>query len=200
MRTRQKSGHDRNFSDSCRTLAPESQHSRFVRNLGGFKYGAQGSHDGYCRICYLQPRSYAIVGILNPFTRTYPPVYDMSVRIQLDKPHAHFTNLDLISGIVILSITSNETISLITVKLEGESRTRLAGPTNPRGTYDPYERDQAQLEVHKVSKYPLDAMSLGDIVLSIAIAPLSDPDCLPHARASPGIWRERQLHVTRKHI
>ncbi|KAK0509092.1 hypothetical protein JMJ35_008463 [Cladonia borealis] len=74
----------------------------------------------------------------------------MSVRIQLDKPHAHFTNLDLISGIVILSITGNETISLITVKLEGESRTRLAGPTNPRGTYDPYERDQAQLEVHKL--------------------------------------------------
>ena len=84
----------------------------------------------------------------------------MSVRIQLDKPHVHFTNLDLISGTVILSITGNETISLITVKLEGESRTRLAGPTNPRGTYDPYERDQAQLEVHKVSKYPLDATSL----------------------------------------
>ena len=124
----------------------------------------------------------------------------MSVRIQLDKPHAHFTNLDLISGIVILSITGNETISLITVKLEGESRTRLAGPTNPRGTYDPYERDQAQLEVHKVSKYPLDAIRLGDVVLSIAIASLSDSDCLSHARASPGIRRERQLYATREHI
>ena len=124
----------------------------------------------------------------------------MSVRIQLDKPYAHFTNLDLISGIVILSITSNETISLITVKLEGESRTRLAGPTNPRGTYDPYERDQAQLEVHKVSKYPLGATSLRDIELSIAIASLPDSNCLPHAGASQGIRRKRQLHVTREHI
>ena len=124
----------------------------------------------------------------------------MSVRIQLDKPHAHFTNLDLISGIVILSITGNETISLITVKLEGESRTRLAGPTNPRGTYDPYERDQAQLEVHKVSKYPLDAMRLGHVVLSIAIASLSDSDCLSHARSSPGIRRERQLYVTGEYL
>lgn len=80
----------------------------------------------------------------------------MSVRIQLDKPHAHFTNLDVISGVAILSILSPETISGISVKLEGESRSRLAGPLNPRGTYDPYERDQAQLEVHKVSEYLLD--------------------------------------------
>ena len=122
------------------------------------------------------------------------------MRIQLDKPHAHFTNLDFISGIVILSITGNETISLITVKLEGESRTRLAGPTNPRGTYDPYERDQAQLEVHKVSKCPLDALRLGHVVLSIAIASLSDSDCLSHARSSPGIRRERQLYVTGEYL
>ena len=77
----------------------------------------------------------------------------MSVRLQLDKSHTPFTNLDLISGTVILSLTGNETISLITVKLEGESRTRLAGQPHPRGTYDPYEKEQAQLEVHKVSKY-----------------------------------------------
>ena len=127
-------------------------------------------------------------------------MYDMSVRIQLDKRHAHFTNLDLISGIVILSTTSNETISLITVKLEGESRTRLAGPSNPRGTYDPYERDQAQLEVHKVSKYPSHVTGLRDVVLSIAIASLSDSNCLSHARAPQGIRRERQLHVTREYI
>ena len=77
----------------------------------------------------------------------------MSVRIQLDRPPAHYTNVDQLSGTVVLSILSPETISAITVKLEGESRTRLAGPTNPRGTYDPYERDQAQLEVHKVGKF-----------------------------------------------
>lgn len=76
----------------------------------------------------------------------------MSVRIQLDKPHAPFTNLDIISGVVVLSLLGPETISNINVKLEGESRSRLAGSLNPRGTYDPYERDQAQLEVHKVSE------------------------------------------------
>ena len=76
----------------------------------------------------------------------------MSVRIQLDGRHAHFTNLDNISGVVVLSILSYETISAINVKLEGESRSRLAGPSNPRATYDPYERDQAQLEIHKVSE------------------------------------------------
>jgi hypothetical protein len=81
----------------------------------------------------------------------------MSVRIQLDRPHSHFTNLDIIGGVVFLSILSPETITTINVKLEGESRSRLAGPVNPRGrqNYDPYERDQAQLEVHKVSKYLL---------------------------------------------
>ena len=85
----------------------------------------------------------------------------MSVRIQLDRPHAHFTNLDQISGKVILSLLGAETISEITVKLEGESRSRLVGPTNPRGTYDPYERNTALLEVHKVSKLRASAILQG---------------------------------------
>ena len=153
-----------------------------------------------CKRYYLQPRRYAIVGILNPFTNSYQSVYDMSVRIQLDKPYAHFTNLDVISGTVILSITSNETISLITVKLEGESRTRLAGPTNPRGTYDPYERDQAQLEVHKVSKYPIDPMYFRGGMLNLAIASLSDSNYLPHAGPPQSVRRERKLHVAGEHL
>ena len=81
----------------------------------------------------------------------------MAVHIQLDRPHAYFTNLDIITGRVILSIFSEETISAINVKLECESRTRLAMP--PRG--DPRrgsgsrgsDRAQNELEVHKVSKY-----------------------------------------------
>ena len=153
-----------------------------------------------CKRYYLQPRRYAIAGILNSFTKSYLSVYNMSVRIQLDKPYAHFTNLDVISGTVILSITSNETISLITVKLEGESRTRLAGPTNPRGTYDPYERDQAQLEVHKVSKYPVNPTNFRDGMLSLAIASLPDSNCLPHAGSPQGVRREQQLHVAGEHI
>ena len=74
----------------------------------------------------------------------------MSVRIQLDNPHNCFTNLDFISGRVILSLVYNETIAGIVVKLEGESRTRLIAPT-----YDNYrrsDREDMELEVHKVSK------------------------------------------------
>ncbi|MCJ1419732.1 hypothetical protein MMC32_006088 [Xylographa parallela] len=78
----------------------------------------------------------------------------MAVHIQLDRPHAYFTNLDIITGRVILSIFSEETISAINVKLECESRTRLAMP--PRG--DPRrgsgsrgsDRAQNELEVHKL--------------------------------------------------
>ncbi|KAI9885114.1 MAG: hypothetical protein M1823_003082 [Watsoniomyces obsoletus] len=51
----------------------------------------------------------------------------MTARVQLDRPHAHFTNLDLVTGRVILSLTSDEAVSAIIVKLEGESKTRLAG-------------------------------------------------------------------------
>jgi hypothetical protein len=47
----------------------------------------------------------------------------MSVRIQLDDPHSFYTNLDFISGRVILSLANDDSISAINVKLEGESRT-----------------------------------------------------------------------------
>lgn len=51
---------------------------------------------------------------------------------------------------MLLSIVQQETISAITVKLEGESRTRLAGVIHPRGQYDGFQKDQVQLEIHKV--------------------------------------------------
>ncbi|KAI9055809.1 hypothetical protein LZ554_000749 [Drepanopeziza brunnea f. sp. 'monogermtubi'] len=54
----------------------------------------------------------------------------MSVRIQLDDPHTFYTNLDFISGRVILSLPSEESVSAIVVKLEGESRTALMRPPN----------------------------------------------------------------------
>lgn len=82
----------------------------------------------------------------------------MSVRIQLDKPHAHFTNLDFITGRVILSILNHETISAILVKLEGESRTRLADNQLPQLDYKgrnvivPRGREQVESEFHMVSE------------------------------------------------
>ena len=82
----------------------------------------------------------------------------MSVRIQLDKPHVHFTNLDFITGRVILSILNNEKISAILVKLEGESRTRLAEAQLPQLDYRgrnvvvPRGREMVESELHMVSE------------------------------------------------
>lgn len=71
----------------------------------------------------------------------------MQVKIVLDQPHGHFTNLDVITGRVILQVPSPGTISYISVKLEGESRTKLAAPSGA----GPNETPKPTLEVHKVS-------------------------------------------------
>lgn len=73
----------------------------------------------------------------------------MSVRIQFDKPISFFTNLDFVTGRVILALSTDATISAINVKLEGESRTRLAGPRNPQDVR--FDKKKTELEVHKVS-------------------------------------------------
>lgn len=52
----------------------------------------------------------------------------MSVRIALTSPPEFYTNLDVISGKVILGINRPETIGAIIVKLEGESKTALGAP------------------------------------------------------------------------
>ncbi|PGG98487.1 hypothetical protein AJ79_08859 [Helicocarpus griseus UAMH5409] len=71
----------------------------------------------------------------------------MSVRIHLDRPHAHFTNLDYITGKVILQLTSDTPINFVVVKLEGESRTRLAAPKYPNSGND---KKRTEVEVHKL--------------------------------------------------
>ena len=77
----------------------------------------------------------------------------MSVSIILDRPHAHVTNLDLITGKVILTVPNNESISLIVVKLEGESISRV-----DVSLHQAHEQGMAQRgkygegEVHKVSE------------------------------------------------
>ena len=76
----------------------------------------------------------------------------MSVRLELKQRHNCYTNFDFVEGRVLLSIVQQETVAAITVKLEGESRTRLAGQVQMkgRGQYDGFQ-EQTQLEVHKVS-------------------------------------------------
>ncbi|KAF2638482.1 hypothetical protein P280DRAFT_551582 [Massarina eburnea CBS 473.64] len=69
----------------------------------------------------------------------------MLVQIQLDHPHEHYTNLDLIAGKVILKAPNPSNISSIIVKLEGESRTRLMAAVRP----DRPDKQRPVLEVHK---------------------------------------------------
>ena len=79
-----------------------------------------------------------------------------AVHIQLDRPHGCFTNLDIITGRVILNLLGDETVTAIVVKLECESRTRLAAPPvlGYSGRADQLDKTQTRLEVHKVNKYP----------------------------------------------
>lgn len=75
----------------------------------------------------------------------------MSVRIQFDDPHSFYTNLDFISGKIILSLTTDENVSAVMVKLEGESRTVLTRPTMQANQYN--RRDNRQglaMENHKI--------------------------------------------------
>lgn len=75
----------------------------------------------------------------------------MSVRVQLDNPHAFYTNLDFISGKIVLNLLTDETISAIVVKLEGESRTVLIKP--PPLPHEPRRRDDRSriaMENHKI--------------------------------------------------
>ena len=78
-------------------------------------------------------------------------IVSMAVHIELDRPHAYFTNLDFITGRVVLATYTEETISAVNVKLESESRTRLAAPPRGGPGYQ-NDRSQTEMEVHKVSK------------------------------------------------
>ena len=76
----------------------------------------------------------------------------MSVVIKFDKSNTwQYTNLDFVDGRVVLLLQSDSTISAINVKLEGESRTRLAGPRQPYN--DRSDKTRTELEVHKVSEW-----------------------------------------------
>lgn len=102
--------------------------------------------------------SFQIPSYLFAHTGNHPLAHhriSMSVQVHLDKPHAHFTNLDFITGRVSLRISYSETIAAIVVKLEGESKTRLVPPSPYAGYDHPLYREKpgrAELEIHKVSK------------------------------------------------
>ena len=71
---------------------------------------------------------------------------NMQALIVLDQPgNVSFTNLDQISGKVVVRCGKSTDVDSIIVKLEGESRTRLLSPSGPHG-----EKAKPQLEHHKV--------------------------------------------------
>ncbi|OCT50029.1 arrestin [Cladophialophora carrionii] len=73
----------------------------------------------------------------------------MSVRIHFDQPEQScYTNLDFVSGNVILILPQDATIAAVTVKLEGESKTRLAAPKFPDNERS--DKKRSELEVHKL--------------------------------------------------
>lgn len=59
--------------------------------------------------------------------------------------YVSFTNLDEISGRVIVRNSRSADVTAVVVKLEGESRTRLLSPPGVNG-----EKPKPQLEYHKV--------------------------------------------------
>lgn len=69
----------------------------------------------------------------------------VSIRIDQQENFTHYTNLDIISGIVNLRVPRPENVSSIIVKLEGEARTRLMAPVRP----DRPDKQRPVLEVHK---------------------------------------------------
>ncbi|KAJ9616359.1 hypothetical protein H2200_000077 [Cladophialophora chaetospira] len=73
----------------------------------------------------------------------------MSVHIQFDQPEQScYTNLDFVSGNVILILPHDATISAVTVKLQGESKSRLAAPKFPEN--EKSEKKRSELEIHKL--------------------------------------------------
>jgi len=79
-------------------------------------------------------------------TASSGPAGSMIASIILDQTLSTFTNLDTLSGRIVIQATNSVTVSSINVKLEGESRTRLIPPPSPLNN----ERPRPRLEFHKV--------------------------------------------------
>lgn len=77
----------------------------------------------------------------------------MSIRVALENPPEFYTNLDILRGQVVLTISRHEHVGAIIVKLEGESRTALGIPTDNPGMGISRERNSSGdslYENHKI--------------------------------------------------
>ncbi|KAI4195257.1 MAG: hypothetical protein LQ348_002484 [Seirophora lacunosa] len=94
----------------------------------------------------------------------------MSVRVALNDQRPWYTNLDVIAGKAILSLPRRETVTAITVKLEGECKTRLVGEIPVAiGVMGRRTRDEVvETEVHKVLYKVSTLFPTNDILLATA--------------------------------
>lgn len=71
----------------------------------------------------------------------------MQAYLVFDNPDTNvaYTNLDTVSGKVVIRSPKSATVHAVLVKLEGESRTRLMAPAAPGS-----QKQKPQLEYHKV--------------------------------------------------
>lgn len=73
---------------------------------------------------------------------------DVKIEIDRSKSGGTFTNYDIISGKVTLTVTNAITLNYIQVKLEGVSKTELSIPREPKGRKE--RRDKVLEDVHKL--------------------------------------------------
>lgn len=111
----------------------------------------------------------------------------MSLWIQLDRSHAHFTNLDFVTGKVVLYLKYETAVSAISVKLEGESRTRLAGPRSYQGDIED-DRKRTEYEEHKVRHVSVVILNQDSIPKS-SIDSLQGIHAVPNTRNAPSNGR-----------
>jgi len=76
----------------------------------------------------------------------------MHVQLLLDQPQAQYTNLDVVSGRVVLRVPNQTTISHILVKLEGTSDTRLLAPARPETREKPRHEHESHKLLYKIAR------------------------------------------------
>lgn len=79
----------------------------------------------------------------------------MSIQIQLDRPDGFYTNLDFLTGSVILRLPMDESVSAVIVKLEGESKSQLQRPSAPQYTAAGYPSRKAQRDVWAMENHKI---------------------------------------------
>lgn len=127
---------------SASPLLFSTHHIRFAQRNFFF------SNDIQSRLNHLLAPNRVTACRSRPVTARALAAMSATATVLLDNQYSHFTNLDTLSGRVVLRLPMEAAIAGIQVKLEGESHTRLSGPRYPQNVNS--EKKRTELEVHKV--------------------------------------------------